>query len=375
MKEDKRIRVAQIVGNAENGGVEAMIMNFYRFIDHSRFVFDFFMHGNSSIVNKDEIEKYGGKVIEIPSIKRIFKYKKVLSQYFKQNQYDIIHSNINTTNFVPLGIAKRAGIKVRIAHSHSTSNKKEHIRNLIKNILRPFSKINATHFFTCSEKAGIWLFGKRLYNSGNVKLISNGIDLDNFSFNKEIRNKVRNELGFKNGEFVVGHVGRFKKQKNHEFLIKIFAELQKMNSNTGLILLGEGKRETMIKETVEKEKLCNVIFLGAVLNPFDYYNAMDCFVLPSLYEGFPVVGVEAQANGLKTFFSTDVTNEAKLLESTEYLSLKDGPQVWAQHINNFINQNRVDRSNLQLSNQFDIKSICNNIGSYYIEFINQQNDR
>ena len=368
----KRIHVAQIVGNAENGGVEAMVMNFYRFIDHTRLSFDFFMHGNSSIITSEEVEKYGDRIIQIPSIKNIFKYKRVLKQNFNDNNYDIIHSNINTTNFVPLGVAKKAGIKVRIAHSHSTGNNKEPIRNLIKYLLKPFSKVNATDFFACSKKAGSWLFGKKFYDAGLVKLINNGVDFKKFAYNEDLREEIRNSLGIRKENFTIGHIGRFKTQKNHVFLIKLFSELKKLNNNVVLMLIGNGKKMQRIKRMVEKQKINDVHFLGVVSNPQDYYNAMDCFVLPSLYEGLPVVGVEAQCNGLKAFFSTNTTREARLLDSTEYISLKIGPKEWAKKINEFISGYKKERNSGELSVDFDIKNVAKKIESYYIEFLNKQ---
>jgi glycosyltransferase EpsF len=369
--EEKTIRVAQIVGNAENGGVEAMVINFYRYMDHSRVVFDFYMHGPSLIINEEIVKKYGGRIVQIPSIKRIHKYRKVLKENFRKNNYDIIHSNINTTNFVPLGIAKKCDIKVRIAHSHSTSNKREWIRTLIKNILRPFSKCNATHYFACSEKAGTWLFGKKFFNSGNVTLINNAIDIEKFLFNENLRKNIRSKLALNEETFLVGHVGRFKKQKNHYFLIKIFSELLKLNKKTCLLLIGEGKRMNSVKEIVQKEEINNVIFTGAIPNAHEYYNAMDCFILPSLYEGFPVVGVEAQTNGLKTYFSTNITSEAKLLDNTEYISLKDGPKVWAQKINEYIKSNQSCRQNSKVSRQYDVKSISEKIEQLYFSFLSK----
>ena len=182
MVENKKIRVAQIIGKACNGGVEACIFNYFKAIDKSKVTFDFFVENTSDIINKDVIESMGGRVIITPKYTNLFKYLSFLRKKFKQEKYDIVHSNINTLSVFPLFTAWLAGIKVRIAHSHSTSNKKEHLRNLIKGILRPFSKVFATHYFACSELAGRWLFGNRTFNKGKVFVLNNAIDIDRFKF-------------------------------------------------------------------------------------------------------------------------------------------------------------------------------------------------
>ena len=331
-EEKKTIRVAQIMGMAMNGGVEACIMNYYRHIDRSKVQFDFFVEDTSKIIRQDKIEEMGGKIIIIPSYKNLFQYIKTLKNLFKEGNYDIVHSNMNTLSVFSLYAAKKAGIKVRIAHSHSASNKKEWKKNIIKNILRPFSKIYATHYFACSELAGRWLFGNKTFDQGKVTIINNAIELERFKFNPEMRKKLRRELGLENN-LVVGHIGRFMPQKNHTFLVDIFNEVQKHRPESRLLLLGDGPLYDEIVKKVDdlglKEK---VIFEGSHKHPERYYQAMDCFVLPSLYEGLPVVGIEAQVNGLNCYFSNGITKEAKILQSTCYLDLDIGAEAWAQEI-------------------------------------------
>ena len=223
----KPIIVAQIMGKWVGGGVESVIMNYYRHLDHSKVQFDFICDEDSTRIPYDEIKKLGGRVFLVPKYQNLPKYLKALEKLFKENQYRIVHSNINTLSVFPLYAAKKAGVPIRISHSHSTSNPKEWKRNLIKNILRPFSKRYATDYFACSELAGRYLFGNKAFDQGEVKIIHNAIDIDKFKFDEVARKKLRKELGIKDSTVVIGHVGRFVQTKNHTFLVDVFKKYHK----------------------------------------------------------------------------------------------------------------------------------------------------
>jgi len=360
----RKIKVAQIIGNVAEGGIEMMIMNLFRYINRSEVEFHFLVPNTSIIINKEEIEELGGRVIVTPKYNHYFKYKKFLKELFLKEKYDVVHANMNALSFIPLKVAKKCGINIRVSHCHSTSHKKEHIRHLIKELLKPFSKRYATHLFACSEKAGRWLYGDKAFNSGNVIIINNGIDFNKYKYDEGMRRKIRNGLSIPNNAKVVGHIGRFMTQKNHPYLIRIFTELLKVNSNSYLLLVGSGENLDSIKDMVTTLNINNVIFTGSVTNANDYYQAMDCFCLPSLYEGLPVVGVEAQINGLKCFFSNEITEEARLLEETEFLKLSDSPLRWATSIDNFFKKN-VIRIQTSLKNDFDIKMIASKLLEVY----------
>lgn len=371
MQKNKHIRVAHVIGNISEGGIEVMMTNLYRNIDHSKVEFHFIVPNTSVVLNEKEIERYGGKVIIVPSVKKVFKYNKELRKCFNVNQYDIVHASMNALSFIPLKVAKKCGVPVRISHSHSTSHKKEHLRHLIKNCLRPFSKKYATHYFACSEKAGRWLFGNKVVNSKEVFYINNGINLENFSFNLERRKNIRKQLGIADDIFLIGHVGRFVSQKNHPYLLKIFGEIAEKDKRVGLLMVGTGANLDQAKKYVEDNQLNNVYLIGAVSNPYDYYQAMDCFVLPSLYEGLPVVGVEAQANGLKCFFSNEITQEAKLINDTEYLDIKEEPKVWGEKIESYSKLRTSLRVPVSGLEKYDIKNISSYMLDLYIKFINE----
>lgn len=325
------IRVAQVIGKWKGGGVESVVMNYYRHIDRNKIQFDFLIDEDSTNIPTEEIEKLGGKIILIPPYQKLPKYIKALKKIFKENNYHIVHSHINTLSVFPLYAAKKAGVKVRIAHSHSTSNPKEVLRNIIKYILKPLSKKYATDYFACSEFAGRWLFGNKAFDKGKVTIIHNAIDIDKFKFDEKARKSIRQELEIAEDTLVIGHVGRFMKQKNHTFLIEVFNEVHKENPNSKLILVGEGPLLEKIKEKAKKLGLNDsVLFLGQRKDVNKLYSAMDVFCLPSLYEGLPVVGIEAQAASIKCIFSNNITAETVISKNTD--RLKINRKMWVDAI-------------------------------------------
>ena len=348
-------------------------MNYYRNIDKDKIQFHFLCDEDSTNIPYEEIEKMGGRVIIIPPYQRLYEYQKELYRIFKENKYKIVHSHISTLSVFPLRIAKKAGVPIRIAHSHSTSNKKEWKRNLIKNILRPFSKLYANQFFACSELSGRWLFGEKAFKNGKIKIINNAIDLEKFKFNKEKRNEIRKKLKIDENIILIGHIGRFVTQKNHEFLIDVFDEIHRRKQNSKLILIGQGNLKENIIEKIKYLGLQDyVIFTGQPTKVSDYYNAMDIFVLPSLYEGLPVVGIEAQANGLLCEFSTDMTKETKVLNTTKFISLKETPENWANTIlEDYKNFKRLDSFDEMTKKNFNIKEEAKKLEEYYINLNNR----
>ena len=320
----KKIKVAHIIGKWVGGGVESVVINYYRHIDKTKFEFDFICDEDSTFIPYEEIEKMGGKVILVPPYQKTFKYIKALKKIFLEEKYDIVHSHLNTLSLFPLYAAKRAKIAVRIAHSHSTTNKNEVKKNFIKMILKPFSKIYATDYFCCTEHAGRWQFGNKIFDEGKVYVLNNAIDLEKFGFNPIIRKNIRNQLNLVDDTLVIGHVGRFVAQKNQSYLIDLFYEASKINSNMVLILIGTGPDELKIREKVKNLNLSNkVYFLGQKKDIYNYYQAMDVFVFPSLYEGLGMVLIEAQASGLQCIASSYVPECAKVTSCLEFVDLND----------------------------------------------------
>ena len=364
------VRVLQIIGIACNGGVESVILNYYRHIDKSKVQFDFVVHNNPSENFVREVKNGGGRLYEItPYMKNIFAFTYEIYKIIRNGRYEIVHSNMNSLSVFPLFAAWLAGAKVRILHNHTTDTKSEGMRTVLKRVLRPFARMFANQYWACSDLAGKWMYGERAVSDGKITIIPNAIDIKKFAFNQEKRDRLRSQLGIKD-ELVICHVGRFMKQKNHDFLIDVFAAVVKEKPDAKLILIGEGQLANEIKAKVNRLSLeHNVLFLGARSDVADLYNVMDIFVLPSFYEGLPVVGVEAQANGLKCLFSDKVTSESKLLHTTEFIDIESGVQKWQLAIMGYISRarNLSQNTNLLELMKFDIEESSVGLQARYID--------
>lgn len=366
------IRVAQVIGKWLGGGVESVVMNYYRNIDRTKIQFDFICDNDSTNIPYEEIESLGGKVILVPPYQKLIQYQKELRKVLKEGNYKIVHSHINTLSVFPLYAAKKAGVPVRIAHSHSTTNKKEWKRNLMKQVLRPFSKLFATDYFCCSELAGRWLFGNKAYNNGKVYLLNNAIDLDKFKYNEKIRKEIRKDLKIKDNTLVIGHVGRFVEQKNHRYLIDIFNEIHKRNSNSILLLAGQGPLMEEMKEKVDVLGLSDSVnFLGQRNDASELYQAFDVFLLPSLYEGLGMVFVEAQAASLPSIASTEVPVIAQVSDKAIFIDLNEPIEAWVKVIKENINYNRsVDIKRIKDAG-YDIVTEAKKLENKYYELLNR----
>lgn len=374
MIKEKPVRVAHIIGKWVGGGVESVVMNYYRHIDRSKIQFDFICDDDSTNIPYDEIKELGGKVILVPPYQKVIKYHRELKKILKNGKYQIVHSHINTLSVFSLFAAKRAGVKVRIAHSHSTTNKREKMKNLLKQILRPFSKVFATDYMCCSELAGKWLFGNKTYDEGKVYLLNNAVDLKIFHYDENLRKAKRKELMIHNSTLVIGHIGRFVEQKNHSFLIDIFFEIHKKYSDSILLLAGQGPLLEAVKRKVETLSLSDcVFFLGQRSDVHELYQVYDVFVLPSLYEGLPVVGVEAQATGLLCYFSKDMTKETKILESTIFKPLDTSAKDWSENILSSFQSHRRDHTDKIVSRKgFDILDESHKLLGKYLGMIGSE---
>lgn len=373
MKKEEPIRIAQIIGKWVGGGVEAVVMNYYRNINHNKIQFDFICDSDSTNIPYDEIEKLGGKVILIPPYQKIFKYHKELKKVLKEGNYKIVHSHINTLSVFSLWAAKSAKVPVRIAHSHSTTNKKEKKRNLMKQVLRPFSKMFSTYYMCCSELAGRWLFGNKIYDEGKVYLLNNAIDLDKFKYDEKIRKEKRKELNIKDNTLVIGHIGRFMEQKNHRFLINIFNEIHKQNKNSILVLAGQGPLMDEMKEKVNNLNLNDSVkFLGQRNDANELYQAFDVFCLPSLYEGLGMVAIEAQVSGLPCVVSTEIPLIAKICDNINFIDLNEDIEKWVNAILNTSCNKRIGYKKEANENGYDIKEEANKLEQFYYKLGNKE---
>lgn len=337
--EELVIRIAQILGKMNGGGVEQVVMNYYNAIDRNNVQFDFFLFKGSKHVPTEEIKAMGGRLFVLPSLKKPFRYMKTLQKLLAENGYDIVHCHLGTLAAPALRAAKKAGVRVRILHNHTTSGgKREVVRNIAKRLLKPTAKLYATHWLACSELAARWMYGavpicrigEELPPIKHVVVVPNAIDTSRFSFDASKRSSLRGEFRIASKTLVFGHIGRFCPQKNQEFLIDIFKRIVEEHPNSALVMVGMGKDIDLIKARVIAAGLVDkVIFAGQRADTDRFYSGFDCFLLPSNYEGLPVVGVEAQCAGLYCVFSDKVTGEAKLTDSAQYLSLKSSADDWA----------------------------------------------
>ena len=361
-----KIIIAHIIGKWLGGGVESVVMNYYRNINRDKIQFHFICDKDSTNIPYEEIESLGGKVILVPPYQNIFKYIKELRKIFRENRYRIVHSHLNSLNVFPLFCAYKENVCVRIAHSHSTTNKKEWKKNIIKNVLKKFSKIFATDYFACTEYAGEWLFGKKTLKNGDITIINNSINIEKFKFDDDARKRIQIELNIKD-KFVVGHVGRFVQQKNHDFLLDVFSKVYEKNKNAILLLIGEGPLEKEIKKKVNDLRLNDAVyFLGIRKNVNELMQAMDVFVFPSLYEGLGMVLIEAQASGLSCVCSTEVPLDAKVTDCITFLSLDDASEMWCENVLAKKNIRKSYVEELRMCG-YDIKNEVKKLENYYLE--------
>lgn len=370
--EQNPIRIAHIMGKWLGGGVEAVVMNYYRHIDRTKIQFDFICDEDSTNIPYDEIEALGGKVILIPSYQKVFQYQKQLKQVLRGGNYQIVHSHINALSIFPLRAAKRTRIPVRIAHSHSTTNKVEWKKNLLKNVLKLFSKVYATHYFACTEHAGRWLFGDETFDKGEVFILNNAIDVFKFKYNPEIRTQKRVELGISDDILVIGHIGRFVQQKNHHYVIDVFNEVHKMNQNSILVLIGQGPLQVEIENKVKELGLVDSVkFLGQREDVHEWYQAFDVFLFPSIYEGLGMVAIEAQCAGCYCLASTEVPSVAKVTDNIEFLDLNQESEEWGKYLLEKAPNQKFKNLELEVAKQgYDIKKEVKNLERLYLSNYN-----
>lgn len=371
------LRIAVIVGKMDSGGKKNLIMNYYRNLDKNRFQFDFYVDEDSNSIPYNEINESGGKVFLLPRYQNFIKYRKELKKCFIDNKYLIIHSYMSTLDFLPLSVAKKVGISYRISESLSMGNNYE-FRNIIKIVLRRFSKIYPNIFFSCGQDCGIWQFGKKYVTKHKLHIFKTCIDTSKSIYNEELRALTRKELGLSDSTILFGFIGRFVKQKNPIFLLKLFKELIVLyGGNVKLLLIGDGPlKEKMLSFIKLNQLQDNIIYLGRTEEIYKYYQAMDCFLLPSLYEGLPVVGLESQCCGLPIVFSSNITSEAQATSNVKFLSLKYNVSYWAREIKIFLAnccERKSHREEL-IENGFDAVYETKRLENFYNKLVKENND-
>lgn len=359
-----------VIGLTERmGGVETFIYNTTRFSNKEKYVYDFLVHGTNRTVFQKEITHFYNNenhFFFIPSFKKTpLKAIRALHNFYKQNgnKYDFVHLETGAASEIvyafPFCLTNRFKL---ITHSHNGNGYSPFVNSLF----RPIVNLSSSTELACSAEAAKWLFGKNKLSK--VEIINNGIDTDRFTFNKASRQKVRKQYGIQDDTFLVGHIGRFSEQKNHKFLLEIFKKVKKTKPNSKLMLVGAGELEEAIRKNVVKLGLeKDVIFCGLHSNTEDFYSAFDAFLMPSLYEGLPIVGIEAQSEGLPCFFSANISDLISITDNANILPLDKGPEFWADKVIQSYEtpQERKSYSNVVLNKGFSIKSTVKELERIY----------
>lgn len=368
------IRVAIIGGKIDSGGKKNLIMEYYRHIDREKVQFDFICDSDSQAIPFEEIEELGGRVFQIAPYQHILRNMADMRRLFRENKYPIVHAYNSTMNLFPMFVAKQCNIPVRISESLSMAHEGDW-KTILKKMLRPMSKWFANYYMSCGDDCGRWQFGDKLFDEGKVDVFKTVINTEFNAYNPEVRAKTRKEYGWED-KIVIGHIGRFTAQKNSVHMIEIFAAVAKKEPKAILCLIGDGElKEDMMKKIDELGIRKQVAYLGRREDIQQFYNAMDCFILPSLYEGLPVVGLEAESCGLPMFFSTEITREANACELGHYIALDDNVDVWADEILRACKENMPFRRSYAkevAAAGFDSASEAMRMQKYYLDAVERE---
>lgn len=379
------IRILHVLGNTNLGGAESRIMDLYRHIDRERVQFDFLVHTEKEGYFDKEIDKLGGHIFRVPRFRiyNYFTYCKELKKFFKEHHdFGAVQGHMTSTAAIYLPIAKKAGVPVTIAHARSAGVDKG-LKGTLTRLLRRNLSEKTDYMFTCSELAGISVFGKKAVEEGKTIFIPNAIDCPKFGYDEAKRAQMRKELGIED-KYVIGHVGRFDYAKNHEYLLRVFAALceaertgpqepdgsmEEQNTKGReyvLLLLGDGDGMEPAKALAKELKIeKQVLFLGSHSNIYDYYQAMDYFVYPSRYEGLPGTVVEAQAAGLKCLMSDTICTEVAVTDLVKIMSIQEKAAKWADYIRNTASYERRSHVEEMQKAGFDVKAQAEIMMEFY----------
>lgn len=368
---NKKVRVLQVLDFINhNSGVSAVVMNYYTHLTRERVSCDFLLYESAEHDLEAQIRANGSKIYLMgqPSGSNLAECEKRVEKFFAEHarEYDVVHVHIPNAAFIVLRMAKKYGVPDRVLHSHNARGADGTLKKIRNFVLNKWGISYANYYMACSQKAGAYLFGNRKVKQGKVVVLNNAIELEKYQYNSENREKLRGELGV-GDELILGHVGRFSEQKNHSGLIEIFAKLQERGVPGKLLLLGDGSLRPQIEQLArEKGVFENVIFQGIVSNVEEYMSVMDVFLLPSLYEGLPVVCVEAQAAGLPCIVSANVTREIALTDRVEFIENEKITQ-WCDEIEQLASQ-LPDRSQCMPMDAYDIRKQARRLEEIYLSY-------
>ncbi|MHA6485280.1 glycosyltransferase family 1 protein [Paenibacillus sp. strain BS8-2] len=360
------LRILQVVTIMNRGGLETMLMNYYRQMREKGIQFDFLVHRMEEGHYDREIVALGGQIYRMPPIRpgQYRRYFKKLDTFFESHrEYKIVHSHMNENSGFVLRAARKAGVPCRIIHSHLSDLGLDY-KYPFRLYARMSIKDHPSDYFACSARAGEWLFGKRKQRSEKVTVLHNAVNASEFRYNASVRQAVRHELGAGDA-IVIGHIGRFNEQKNHKFLLQLFEQIHLRNPNTLLLLAGDGHLRSAMEEEAKRLGISGAVrFLGVREDVAALLQAMDVFLFPSLFEGLPVVLVEAQAAGLRCVVSDAITEEADITGRVSFLSLNQPIDVWCDAVLG-VTYEHVDTGLLLRESGYDTASMADWLSDYY----------
>ena len=362
---NKKIKVLHLELDEHLGGIESFLYNLYSTIDREKVQFDFVSRSDNPAF-KSELTNLGANIFTVNSYKRPLKYMHNLEQIIKNGDYDVIHIHKNSAaNVLPFCVTNKLKNVRVFVHSHNTKPSVNGCASVLHNINKKYLYNSANKHFACSQVAGEWMYGKNI----KFRVLRNGIITSKYRFNEEKRKDKRQELNIPNSAFVVGNVGRFAEQKNQKRLVEVFDEVKKLNPNIYLLLIGDGNLKEKIQLYVKEKNIANVKFLGVRNDIPDLMMAMDAFIMPSLYEGLPIVGVEAQAAGLNLYLSNTISKETQLLDSVKWFDLNESNKRIAESIKIEMidDEERKSRNDDVKNNGYDIEQTAKELLYEYEE--------
>lgn len=365
------VKILHYIGSLDFGGSQSFVMELYRKIDKEKVQFDFVTFPGENRGIYKEVRGLGGQIFECPRYSGVnhFAFCRWWDSFLKEHpEYQIVHGHVRSCASVYMPIVKKHD-RTAIVHSHSTSNGKG-VSAVVKAVLQWPIRYIADYLFSCSEIAGIWLYGAKAIRKPNYRMIPNCVDCSRFAYSPEKRSQTRRMHGLTEDTFVIGHIGRFHEAKNHRFIIDVFASVLSDKPEAKLLLVGDGELRKQIEDYAEAKGVRkNVLFVGSRADTENYYAMMDVFVLPSLWEGLPVCAVEAQASGLPCLLSDTITRDVNLTDQVTYASLRKGSEDWAQMVLQYVNRMRrgINEEKAEKLLQFDSAHVAKELQEFYLQ--------
>jgi len=360
-----KIKVLIVMGGSAMGvgGIESMVINYYRRLNKDAFQIDFCFFGEGIGLYDDEIRSHGGRIFHLPiKGKHPLKSKRAMKRLLLREKYDVLHANLNAAGICSaVKIAKQCGVKVRISHAHSTGHgTQSRIRLMINEYGRKCIPAYATDFFACSDLAGKWYYGERPFT-----IVPNAVDTQRFVFDAQVRCEVREMLGVQD-QLVLGHVGNLGYPKNQSYSLDVLASLKRKRANAQLWLIGEGEDLSLLQQKAEALGIADSVrFFGKRDDVPRLLQAMDVFLLPSFFEGFPVVIAEAVACDLPCIVSDTVTSMICISDKVEQLSITADPTLWSDAVLKYCDLPRKDHRDLMIRSGFDIDTEAKKLENFY----------